>query len=146
MIITHVERNLKDLRTLKAIEVLVFEYYEASKHQLRKTTSKGEVIGIRVATPLKDGDILYEDESRIIAAVLKPTEVIEVKGKDFRTLAMAAYEMGNRHLPVMIMEGVVITVYDEVQWAFLKGKGFEVQKMKRKFVGMNDGSAHEHVH
>ena len=65
--------------TEKKVDTVIVDWYERDKKLLRKTTSSGEDIGIKVEQPLNDGDILFEDDSRIIAVEIAPCDLISVK-------------------------------------------------------------------
>ena len=52
----------------RKIDTVGIEWYESEKKLLRKTTAAGEEIGIRISTPIQDGDVLYADDARVIVA------------------------------------------------------------------------------
>ena len=61
-------------KTDKSVEYVSVDWFERDKKLLRKTTDKGEEIGIKIDEPLNENDIIYEDEDRIIAVTIAPSD------------------------------------------------------------------------
>ena len=75
-------------------------------------TSSGEEIGIRLDNDilkkgLRDGDILYEDDNKIVAVNILPCEtiIVDVKPDHLGTIAKVCYEIGNRHATLLHGDG-----------------------------------------
>ena len=106
----------------KTIEYVDIEWDDAFKKIHKKTTDAGTEIGIRMDDTvlkrgLQEGDILYEDDSRIIAVRILPCQVIRIHidpDHAFMT-AKVCYEIGNRHAPLFYGEDPYsfITPYNE---------------------------------
>lgn len=61
MVVMIIEKILGKLTvTEKKVDTVIVDWYERDKKLLRKTTSSGEDIGIKVEQPLNDGDILLK--------------------------------------------------------------------------------------
>lgn len=130
----------------KNVQYVGIEWFERGKHILRKTLMSGEEIGIKSDSPLSDGDILFEDANRIIAVKLLPCELISVKIRDIKEMGRVCFELGNRHLSLLISENNVKCPYDEPTFEHLKKLGFECEKVFGSFEGFIECKAHGHHH
>jgi urease accessory protein len=129
----------------KRIDAVSFDWFESGRRVMKKTSSAGEEIGLRLSEPLRDGDILYEDETRAIVAALSPCELIRVAVRDMREMGRVCFELGNRHLTLAISEDNVKTPYDAPTFEYLTRLGFNCTRVKEKFTGFTEVKAHEHV-
>lgn len=132
--------------TSKTIETVTIDWFERDKRLLRKTTSSGEEIGIKTDTPLNEGDILFEDDSRIIAVDIAPCDLISVKIGSLKEMGRLCFELGNRHLSLSISDDTVKFPYDEPTLEYLKRLGFNAEKVHEKFAGYIECKAHAHTH
>ena len=96
--------------------------------------------------PLNDGDILFEDDSRIIAVEIAPCDLISVKVSSMTEMGRLCFELGNRHLSLSISEDTVKCQYDVPTFEYLKKLGFKVEKTHEKFAGYIECRAHAHTH
>ncbi|MGN0666325.1 MAG: urease accessory protein UreE [Huintestinicola sp.] len=129
----------------KNIETVTIDWFERDKKLLRKTTSAGEDIGIKVDSPLNEGDILYEDESRIIAVEIAPCDLVSVTVGSMKEMGRLCFELGNRHLSLSISDDTVKCPFDEPTFEYLKKLGFSVTKTHEKFAGYLECRAHAHT-
>lgn len=74
-----------------------------SGHQLKISLPKGEV--------LEDGDVLWVENSMIVAVQAAAEDVISVESGSKLNWASAAYILGNLHKPVRFSEEAVRTPY-----------------------------------
>ncbi|MCI7351418.1 MAG: urease accessory protein UreE [Ruminococcus sp.] len=132
--------------TSKQVETVTIDWFERDKKLLRKTTSSGEDIGIKVDSPLNEGDILYEDDTRIIAVEIAPCDLISVNVGSMQEMGRLCFELGNRHLSLSISENNVKCPYDEPTFEYLKRLGFKAEKTHEKFAGYIECKAHAHTH
>lgn len=132
--------------TSKQVETVTIDWFERDKKLLRKTTSLGEDIGIKVDSPLNEGDILYEDDTRIIAVEIAPCDLVSVNVGSMQEMGRLCFELGNRHLSLSISENNVKCPYDEPTFEYLKRLGFKAEKTHEKFVGYIECKAHAHTH
>src|SRR6476659_9414828 len=87
----------------QCIDWLQLEWYESSKRILRKQTQAGIEVALKFLDKdpmLTQGDILYEDDTTIIAIDILPCEVLVVKPANLFEMASVCYEIGNKHLPL----------------------------------------------
>lgn len=132
--------------TDKQVETVEIEWFEREKKLLRKTTSSGEEMGIKTEEPLNDGDILFEDENRVIAVEIAPCDLIHVPVSSMQQMGRLCFELGNRHLSLAIGESSVRCPFDHPTFEYLKKLGFEAVKVHEKFVGYTECKAHAHTH
>ena len=128
--------------TDKAVETVTIEWFERDKKLLRKITSGGEEIGIRIDIPLNEGDIIYENAEKIVAIEIAPCELISVQVSSMQEMGRLCFELGNRHLSLSIGENCVKCPYDEPTYEYLKRLGFSVSKTCEKFAGYIECKAH----
>ena len=131
-------------QTDKQVDYVSIDWFERDKKLLRKTTDKGEEIGIKIPTPLNENDIIYEDENRIIAVTIAPCDLIAVKISDIREMGRLCFELGNRHLSLAIGEDEVKCPYDAPTLEYLKKLGFKAEKIHGKFTGYTECRGHAH--
>lgn len=136
----------KTENTSKRIETVSVDWLERDKKLLRKTTSAGEEIGIRIDAPLNDGDIIYEDDQRIITVEITPCELISVKVSSMEDMGRLCFELGNRHLSLSVTKDCVKCPFDEPTFEYLKKLGFGAVKVCEKFTGFIECKAHSHTH
>lgn len=147
MVVTEVLGNIKhmELGVVKR-EAVLLEWYEGEKKLLKKTSSSGEEIGIRVETPLKDGDVLYKDNNRVIFVEIQPTDLLHISVYSMQEMGRLCFELGNRHLSLGIHNEYVQVPYDEPTFEYLKKLGFDVKKCTEKFSNYTVCHAHSHSH
>ena len=130
----------------KEINKVYLEWFELDKKLLRKVTSDGEEVGIRIEGHLQEGDILYEDEKQRLVVDTLPTELTIVKVSTMEEMGRLCFELGNRHLSLAIEETRVSVPYDEPTYLYLEKLGFEPQKVKEKFTRFTVCNAHGNSH
>ena len=132
--------------TDKKTDIVTIEWFERDKKILRKTTSSGQEIGIKIDTALNQDDIIYEDENMIIAVDIAPCDLVSVKVSDIREMGRLCFELGNRHLSLSITEDKVRCPFDEPTFEYLKKLGFSAEKVHEKFDGYIECKAHAASH
>jgi len=145
------ELNQQDIDGLEC-DYIALEWYEAAKKVLHKTSRGGSEVGIRnlAGRPLRDGDVLWRDESRALLVELLPCDCIVLKPQTMPEMARAGYELGNRHAPLFIEGEELLTPYDAPLFKALEKCGFAVArktaKLKTPLGGYGDGHGNEHGH
>lgn len=133
-------------KTDKTVDYVTVDWFERDKKILRKITSSGEEIGIRTEASLNEGDILYEDENKIIAVDIAPCSLISVSVNSVQEMGRLCFELGNRHLSLSIGENTVKCPFDEPTFSYLCRLGFKAEKVYEKFDGYIECKAHTHSH
>ncbi|MGN1481299.1 urease accessory protein UreE [Porcipelethomonas sp.] len=132
--------------TEKAVDYVTIDWFEREKKILRKTTSSGEDIGIKTESALNEGDVIYEDENRVIAVEIAPCSLICVHVNSMQEMGRLCFELGNRHLSLSIGENTVKCPFDEPTFSYLNKLGFTAEKVFEKFNGYIECKAHAHTH
>ena len=153
MVVEKIIGNLEsfDIKGRELINVNL-EWFEFDKKLVKKEISEIESIGIRIGDgqKLKEGDVLFEDENRVIALQLEPCELTVIKVDSMKAMGRLCFELGNRHLSLAIEDDRVSVIYDQPTFEYLKKLGFEVEKVKGKFrnytVCHAHGNSHDHAH
>jgi urease accessory protein len=127
--------EVMDMESLsgRTLETISYEWFEANNKILKKTSSGGTEVGLRLSEPLFDGAIVFEDEKKIIYLELLPCELTQVHIHNIQEMGRVCFELGNRHLPVHIKEMTVHTPYDEPTFEYLRKLHFHCQKVTEKF-------------
>ena len=106
----------------QSVEYVDFEWEDAFKKLHKKVTDKGTEIGIRLddtvlTRGIRQDDILYEDDSKIIAARILPCKMIKVSIREDHPcmVAKVCYEIGNRHAQLFYGDTKYefLTIYNE---------------------------------
>lgn len=147
MIIDKVLGSLESF-TINAREVdkVYMEWFELEKKRIKKTTEKGEEIGIAVDLHLENHDVLYADEKKIIVIEQLPCDLTTITVENMRQMGRLCFELGNRHLSVAIEDHQVSVVYDEPTYFYLEKLGFHVEKRRGIFENYTICHAHGHTH
>ncbi len=121
----------------KAIDWLQLEWHETRKRILRKQTGGGKEVSIKFLNDnpaLTEGDILFEDDSTIIAVSVLSCECIVVMPVNMFEMASVCYEIGNKHLPLFYEDESLLVPFDAPLMKLLSAQGYEVKKEERKLL------------
>jgi urease accessory protein len=118
--------NPQDLRHLEK-DTLILSREDRRRGRQRVRTQKGIEIALALPTGtiLKDGDVLHVDDRRYIAVEAAKEEVLLIHPISTTDCALIAYEIGNRHLPISVREGIILTPRDGMLEEFLKRNGIK---------------------
>jgi urease accessory protein len=122
-------------------------YDDRHRRRMRLITDAGEafLLDLERATLLRDGDGLRLDDGRWIAVSAAAEDVIDVHGETSRATARLAWHLGNRHLPVQILEdGGIRFRYDHVIEDMIQGLGGRTERKSAPFSP--EGGAYEGGH
>jgi len=143
MICEKLEGTLKEIDIAgKNVEYVEIEWHEAFKKIHKKVTDKGHEVGIRMGDwvltkGLYEGDIIYKDDTTIIAVHTPPCEAIRIliDPNHPMMIAKVCYEIGNRHAPLFYGENqyTFVTPYNEPMLVMLsKLHGVSVEKTEER--------------
>jgi urease accessory protein len=131
--------NIQATSTLnRNIDILAIEWHETGKRILHKKTSQGKGIAIKFLNEnpdLREGDILWQDETNIVVVEINPCECIVINPGDMINASAASYEIGNRHLPLFYEGDELLIPYDVPLYNLLQSLGYTVKVEKRKLNG-----------
>ena len=121
----------------RRVDYILLEWYEARKRILRKTTLSGKEISIKFLNEnpeLTEGDVLFADDTSIIAVSILPCDCIVVQPKNIFEMASVCYEIGNRHLPLFYQANQLLVPYEMPLYNLLSVKGYDVHQATRKLL------------
>ena len=138
MIIRQKQGNINTVDSShKNIDWLCLQWFETSKRILHKKTKAGTEISLKFLkenAALTEGDILFEDETTIIAVEVMPCDCLVIKPTRMFEMASACYEIGNRHLPLFFDNDELLVPYENPLYNLLQAHGFIVIKEERKLL------------
>ena len=121
----------------KAVDWLPLEWHETGKRIMHKKTNSGAGIVIKFlseAQQLTQGDILFENDERIIAVEIIPCDVIIVEPATMHEMASVCYEIGNKHLPLFYENEALLIPFDLPLFKLLSAQGYKVRQGHKKLL------------
>jgi len=136
MLCDRVLRNLREgAAPAKQIIRLPLTWQQCRMRALKQVLDDGT--NVRIILPpgivLNDGDVIYEDESKLIAVEAVPARLLTATAPDAATLAKIAYGLGNLHLPVEVFGLQIATIPDGPALAVFRQAGVEPTELTRPF-------------
>ena len=119
------------------VDWLPLEWYETSKRIQRKQTLAGNEVALKFLDKdptLVQGDVLYEDNTFIIAVDILPCDVLVIKPAGLFEMASVCYEIGNKHLPLFFEKNEVLVPFDMPLFRLLSTQGYAIKQDKRKLL------------
>jgi urease accessory protein len=133
----------------RSIDWLPLEWFETSKRILRKQTRLGNEIALKFLDKnpaLTQGDVLYEDDSFIIAVDILPCEVLAIQPANLFEMASICYEIGNKHLPLFYEKDELLVPFEMPLFRLLSAQGYAVKQDKRKLIYPLKTTVAPHAH
>jgi urease accessory protein len=121
----------------RTIDWLHLQWHEAGKRILRRQTQSGNDIALKFLDKnpaLTQGDVLYEDDTFIIAVEILPCEVLVIKPANLFEMASVCYEIGNKHLPLFIDKEELLVPFEMPLFRLLSAQGYAIKQDKRKLL------------
>lgn len=149
MIINETIGNLSQNPTSKTIDFLDLEWFETTKRIQRKKTRTGTDIAIkflREGQRLREGDILFEDDQKVIAINVLETEAIEMAPVSLLEMGTVCYEIGNKHIPLFIQEDKVLLPFEMPMFRWLEASGFKPERKNVKLLNLLKSNVEPHGH
>ncbi|QTD39990.1 urease accessory protein UreE [Sporosarcina sp. Te-1] len=148
MLIEKIIGNLGDQEEAvgKRMEWVELDWEELSKRILRTETTAGTDIALRIdqEAPLQYGDLLFEDEERVIAIRTKMEPVLVIRPRTMTEMGKAAFELGNRHTPSLIVEDEIVVRADHTLVPLLDEVGVPYESTERRFKQPFKYRGHSH--
>ena len=121
------------------------------------TGVNGTAIGLMLPEPvfLRNGDALELDDGSFIDVVVEAEPLVEIRGKDLTHLARLAWHLGDRHVPVQVLNNRVRMRRDAALEALLESLGARLTGIEAPFDpeggayasrAAHDHDAHDHHH
>ena len=112
------------------------------------TCVKGTVIAAMLPEPalLRNGDALELDDGSIVDVVIEPEPLVEIRGKDLTHLARLAWHLGDRHVPLQILNNRLRMRRDPALEVLLKGLGARLTAIEAPFDPEGGAYASQSIH
>jgi urease accessory protein UreE len=150
-----VERPLENLADIveaaptlldRPIDFVDLSWSQCEQRALRVRTRAGRELRIllRLGLNLKHGDVLQKNSDAVVVVSVLPCEVIVATPTSASQLAAVAFELGNLHTPVQIVEDAqhVITIGDGPAQGVCEKLGVPYVIETRRFEPTLRGVAH----
>ena len=119
------------------VDTVTLRYDDRHRRRLRLTTQAGEsvLLDLTKPQPLDDGDgLAFENDGGWLRIKAAPEQVLEIKGRDDRHLLRLAWHLGNRHLPIQILDNGRMRIrYDQVIEDMLANLQAVTERMEAPF-------------
>lgn len=121
----------------RSIDLLPLEWFETNKRILRKQTRSGNDLALKFLDrnpALTQGDVLYEDETFIIAVDILHCDVLVIQPANLFEMASVCYEIGNKHLPLFYERDELLVPFEMPLFRLLSAQGYVIKQDKRKLL------------
>lgn len=144
-------QSAADRKGGNVVDTLILPYAQRQVRQGFVFGVKGTCVEIDLAEPtrLRTDDALVLDDGGIVEVVAEPEPLIEVRAADLPSLARVAWHLGDRHVPVQILERRLRLCRDPAIEALLEALGAKVIAIEAPFEpegGAYEAAAGEHAH
>jgi urease accessory protein len=140
-----------------AADTVLLDY---DRRHRRRIVLRGEagldfLVDLPKATHLRDGDGLALEDGRVIRVRSAPEPLLEIHGHEDGEMIRIAWHLGNRHLPVQLLDDRIRIRTDHVIADMVEGLGGHVEPVEAPFdpePGAYAGAAgpahhgHDHAH
>lgn len=135
-----------------AVGTVTLPVAERHRRRIRLPVDDGGdvLLDLPDAVMLVDGDGLALDEGGVLRVVAADEEVADITCTDPLHLARMAWHLGNRHLPLQVVDERTLRIaWDHVIAAMVQGLGASVRRRSAPFQpegGAYSGGGHGHGH
>ncbi len=128
-----------------ATATLTLDQRHRRRIALRCDDGEDVMLDLPQATVLRDGDGLRLDDGGWVGVRAAPEELAEFRCATPEALARLAWHLGNRHLPMQIVDGAIRIRFDHVVVAMARGLGASVGRCRAGF-DPEGGAYDQHSH
>ncbi len=146
IVVEEIKRKLAEGET-RRVERVALGWEDRLRSRQRVRSDGGTELGIALPTgqALGEGDILFEDDERVVAVSTIPEDILALYADSAEELARIAYQVGNRHAPVAVEEGRVLTPYNSVIEEYFEKMQIRCERVTEPFTH-DFGAYHSHHH
>ncbi len=113
---------------------------------LRTEAGHDVLLDLPHAARLRHGDGLLLDEGGVVRVEASAEALAEIHAHDAGDLLRIAWHLGNRHLPVQLLDDRIRIRADAVIEAMVAGLGGHVERIAAPFDPESGAYAHDHEH
>ncbi len=141
-----------DRKGCTVIDTLILPYAQRQMKQGFLFGIKGTCIEIDLAEPVRvrTDDALVLDDGNLVEVVAEAESLIEVRAADLPGLARLAWHLGDRHVPIQVLERRLRLARDASIEALLESLGARVAAIEAPFEpeggAYETAAAHGHDH
>ncbi|MBE6070580.1 MAG: urease accessory protein UreE [Clostridium butyricum] len=118
MIFNEVIGNIDEIDNLSEyhVETICLNSEDMLKRILRVTSDHNREYGITLenSEKLKDGDILYKTDKKLIVVKVNSEDVLIIEPSNMNEMGVIAHTLGNRHLQAQFEDNKMIIQYDRL--------------------------------
>jgi urease accessory protein len=134
-----------------AVDRVLIDYDDRHRRRILLRTEAGTELLLDLAqvARLRDGDGLALDSGGIVQVRAKPEKLLEIHAHEDGELVRIAWHLGNRHLPVQLLDDRIRIRADHVIHEMVEGLGGHVEEIEAPFdpeAGAYAGGHHHHHH
>jgi urease accessory protein len=133
----------------RTIDYLCLEWFETRKRVLHKRTAQGREVILRFlkeSPELQQDDVLYEDDHCLIVLQIEPCDVLVIQPKTMHEMALACYEIGNKHLPLFFQDDELLIPYEAPLHRMMQAIGFQCEVQVRRLLHQLKTTVSPHAH
>lgn len=96
-----------DWESALEVDRVLVDFDRRHRRRIRLTTEEGHDLLLDLPRParLRDGDGLVLEQGGIVRVRAQPEALLEIAATEDATVARIAWHLGNRHLPVQLLDG-----------------------------------------
>jgi urease accessory protein len=133
-----------------AVDRVLIDYDDRHRRRILLRTEAGAelLLDLAQAVRLRDGDGLALDSGGTVQVCAKPEKLLEIHTHEEGELVRIAWHLGNRHLPVQLLDDRIRIRADHVIQDMVEGLGGHVEEIEAPFdpeAGAYAGG-HNHHH
>jgi len=134
-----------------AVDRVLIDYDNRHRRRilLRTETDTELMLDLAQAARLRDGDGLALEGGGIVRVCARPEKLLEIHAHEEGELVRIAWHLGNRHLPVQLLDDRIRIRADHVIHEMVEGLGGHVDEIEAPFdpeAGAYAGGHHHHHH
>jgi urease accessory protein len=135
----------------QAADTVTLAYLDRHRRRIRLAADSGAIFLLDLARAyhLSEGDGLELDDGSYVGVRAAPEPVLEIAAADQASLLRIAWHLGNRHLPLQVVDDRLRVREDHVIAEMVAGLGGRTSRLEAPFapeIGAYTGAAHPHEH
>lgn len=119
----------------EAIDVVMLDHTERGQKNLTVKGLRGHdiLVALDDTVTLRNNDALVTDEGAFVEVIGKPETLMEIRPGSDADLVRVAWQLGNHHLPMQILNGRIRVLANDAVAASMLAMGAKVLKIEAPF-------------